>query len=356
MPRRLPVLDLVRSLSIVDVPPSSGFPRLGRAAFFAHSSFAHPHPLTLCRNVSSSSFPLRLGSRAFPSSFRRLPTPPSRAMTTSSASAAPHTNGTTEGQPSTANESTQTRSFPEPKVAKMSKEGVDEDRWSVESVLKNEKLSYLENTDSPIPFFHLLERLKTTHRAGWRRFGIDDCESISDHMYRMSLITMMAPASLTSKLDMAKCTRMALIHDMAEALVGDITPVDNVSKPEKSRREAETMDYICHKLLGKFSGGLNGQQVRAIWQEYEDSETLESKFVHDVDKVELISQMIEYERKHQGSIDLGEFTWVTKKILSAEVKGWSDELLLERLDMWKGFGKDPNWADGTKPESKPTVS
>ncbi|KAL5383349.1 hypothetical protein DPSP01_006035 [Paraphaeosphaeria sporulosa] len=276
-------------------------------------------------------------------------------MTASSASAAPHANGTTQGRSSTVNESTQTNGFHEPNAGKLSKEGEGEGPWSVESVLKNENLRYLENTDSPIPFFHLLERLKTTHRAGWRRFGIDDCESISDHMYRMSLITMMAPASLTSKLDMAKCTRMALIHDMAEALVGDITPVDNVSKPEKSRRESETMDYICHKLLGKFSGGLNGQQVRAIWQEYEDSETLESKFVHDVDKVELISQMVEYERKHQGSIDLGEFTWVTKKILSAEVKGWSDELLLERLEMWKGFGKDPNWADGTKPESKPTL-
>lgn len=223
-------------------------------------------------------------------------------------------------------------------------------------VLSEERLQYTESTNSPIPFFHLLERLKTTKRAGWRRFGIDNCESISDHMYRMSLITMMAPASLTSKLDMAKCTRMALIHDMAEALVGDITPVDNVSKAEKSRRESETMDYICTNLLGKFNGGLNGQQVRAIWQEYEDSETLESKFVHDVDKVELISQMVEYERKHQGEIDLGEFTWVTTKILSAEVKSWSDQLLRERLEIWKGFGKEPNWAEGTKPQDKSVVS
>lgn len=27
-------------------------------------------------------------------------------------------------------------------------------------------------TGSPLPFFHLLERLKTTPREGWRRFGI----------------------------------------------------------------------------------------------------------------------------------------------------------------------------------------
>ncbi|KAJ4360184.1 uncharacterized protein N0V89_000744 [Didymosphaeria variabile] len=280
-------------------------------------------------------------------------------MTTSSA--APQTNskanGTTEGRPRTADESTQTNGFSEPDAGKLNKEGMEnEDRWSVESVLSDEKLRYTENANSPIPFFHILERLKTTKRAGWRRFGIENCESISDHMYRMSLITMMAPASLTSKLDIAKCTRMALIHDMAESLVGDITPVDNVSKAEKSRRESETMDYICTNLLGRFNGGINGQQVRAIWQEYEDSETLESKFVHDVDKVELISQMVEYERKHKGEIDLGEFTWVTKKILSAEVKSWSDQLLWERLELWNALGKEPKWAEDTKPHPKPVGS
>jgi hypothetical protein len=30
-----------------------------------------------------------------------------------------------------------------------------------------------ENSTSPVPFFHLIERLKTTKREGWRRFGIN---------------------------------------------------------------------------------------------------------------------------------------------------------------------------------------
>jgi len=34
-----------------------------------------------------------------------------------------------------------------------------------------------------------------------------------------------------------RCIRMALVHDLSESLVGDITPYDNVSKEEKSRRE-----------------------------------------------------------------------------------------------------------------------
>ncbi|OAL48095.1 HD domain-containing protein [Pyrenochaeta sp. DS3sAY3a] len=209
---------------------------------------------------------------------------------------------------------------------------------------------YAEHTDSPIPFFHLLQRLKTTKRAGWRRFGIDHCESISDHMYRMSILTMMAPSSVSADLDILRCCRMALIHDMAESLVGDITPVDNVSKGEKSRRETETMDYICGNLLGKFNGGLNAKEVRQIWQEYEDSETRESLFVHDIDKIELLLQMVEYEREYKCEKDLGEFTWVSTKIQSSEVKEWARQVFLERQELWKAAGKTPTWWADTEPK------
>lgn len=170
-------------------------------------------------------------------------------------------------------------------------------------------------------------------------------------MYRMSILTLMAPSSISSKLDILKCCRMALIHDMAESLVGDITPVDNVSKEEKSRRESETMDYICTNLLGKFNGGLNGQELRQIWQEYEDSETDESHFVHDIDKIELLLQMVEYERTHQCEIDLGEFTWVATKIQSAEMKGWAEQVFRERQELWKNAGKTPTWSADTEPKA-----
>ncbi|KAF2475831.1 uncharacterized protein BDR25DRAFT_331560 [Lindgomyces ingoldianus] len=259
----------------------------------------------------------------------------------------------------TADDGTQTNGIPakcDPQASLLNMPKQEQKPWILEDELDKMAPRFAENTTSPIPFFHLLEQLKTTKRAGWQRFGLQHCESISDHMYRMSILSMLAPASLSSKLDLAKCTRMALIHDMAEAIVGDITPVDNVSKEEKSRREAETMDYICNRLLGKLNGGLNGREIRAIWQEYEDSETLESRFVHDIDKIELILQMVEYERTNKGAVDLGEFTWVATRIQCPEVKAWSDHVLWERLTLWEAFGKEPKWGgkDGlTKPKAKP---
>lgn len=48
------------------------------------------------------------------------------------------------------------------------------DPWTVEKVLDTIRTGRpAEGSSSPVPYFHILERLKTTKREGWRRFGID---------------------------------------------------------------------------------------------------------------------------------------------------------------------------------------
>lgn len=152
----------------------------------------------------------------------------------------------------------------------------------------------------------------------------------------MAVITMFPPKSLEGKLDIHRCTKMALLHDMAEGLVGDITPVDNISKPEKSRRESTTMEYFTKGILGGFNGGVNGEEIMKVWQEYEDDETLEAHYVHDIDKLELLLQMVEYERRHSKTLDLGEFSWVASRIVLPEFQEWSQKVLKEREEFWGG--------------------
>jgi len=218
--------------------------------------------------------------------------------------------------------------------------------WSPETVLSKLDHRPQTNSTSPVSFFHALERLKTTKREGWRRFNIVHGESIADHMYRMSIMTMVPPPSLATRLNIPHCTRMALIHDMAESLVGDITPMDGIPKTEKSRREELTMDYLCKSLLGNVQGGLPGEEIRKVWREYEDSETLESKYVHDIDKLELMLQMVDYERSYGGRVDIGEFTYVSTRIELPEMREWADQILAERNAFWASIGQTPS--DGAK--------
>ena len=46
------------------------------------------------------------------------------------------------------------------------------------------------------------------------------------------------------KLDESKMVKMAIIHDIAECIVGDITPFDNITEEDKHRRELDAMKHL----------------------------------------------------------------------------------------------------------------
>ncbi|KAG5052562.1 hypothetical protein AAZX31_02G194100 [Glycine max] len=179
------------------------------------------------------------------------------------------------------------------------------------------------SASSAIDFLSICHRLKATKRTGWVRKDVKNPESIADHMYRMSLMALIA--SDVPGVDRNKCIKMAIVHDIAEAIVGDITPLDGVSKAEKNQREQEALDHMC-KVLG---GGSTAKEIAELWMEYEANSSPEAKFVKDLDKVEMILQALEYEDE-QGK-DLDEFFQSTAGKFQTETgKAWASEIVSRR--------------------------
>ncbi|XP_042378157.1 5'-deoxynucleotidase HDDC2-like isoform X1 [Zingiber officinale] len=179
------------------------------------------------------------------------------------------------------------------------------------------------SASSAIDFLSLCHRLKTTERTGWVQRGVRKPESVADHMYRMGIMSLVFEDIPGINRD--RCVKMALVHDIAEAIVGDITPSDGVPKLEKSRREREALDYMC-KVLG---GGSRAKEIGELWMEYEDNSSPEAKLVKDFDKVEMILQALEYEDE-QG-IDLEEFFESTAGKFKTDVgKAWASEIVSRR--------------------------
>ena len=154
-------------------------------------------------------------------------------------------------------------------------------------------------------------------------------ESIADHSFRMAMMSMIAPSL---NLDQNRCVKMCLVHDLGETLVGDITPADGVPKAEKERREKLAINHITELL--KPLSIVVAKEIQELWDEFEHCETPESQFVQDIDKLELLSQMIEYEKR--GKINLQEFTYVKTKIRLPDTKRWAEQLLDEREKFWAG--------------------
>lgn len=175
--------------------------------------------------------------------------------------------------------------------------------------------------------FHIAEALKYQRRTGWVDRGIEDCESISDHLFR---ITFMSQFLKTPGLDISKCFSIALAHDVAEAIVGDITPTDvKINKTEKSYREKITIEYITDLI--KPYNEKAALKLKEDWNAYEYQTCLEAKYVKDLDKYEMLVQAMEYEKRHPG-VDLEEFWSALEVIKTDEVKGWAKELIQERED------------------------
>ncbi|GAB2219180.1 hypothetical protein Droror1_Dr00006811 [Drosera rotundifolia] len=176
---------------------------------------------------------------------------------------------------------------------------------------------------SAIDFLTLCHRLKTTKRAGWVKRGVESPESVADHMYRMGIMALVAPE--IPGVDRDKCIKMAIVHDIAEAIVGDITPEDGVSKSEKSRREQEALNHMCD-LLGE---GPRADEVSQLWMDYEVNSSPEAKIVKDFDKLEMILQALEYENGQEK--DLDEFFQSTAGKFQTELgKGWAAEIVSRR--------------------------
>lgn len=181
----------------------------------------------------------------------------------------------------------------------------------------------------PLAFFHILQTLKLQKRTGWLNNGIgkDTAESISDHMHRMSLMGLILK---NPDIDRHKCMLISLVHDVAESLVGDITPYDEkIDKDEKHLRELAAIEYICDEIVSRYNPAA-GQEIKDRWLDYEDQRCLEAIYAKDLDKFEMLVQCFEYEKLHKGEKNLQQFYGCVDQITTEEVQTWLQALLKER--------------------------
>ncbi|KAG1687652.1 hypothetical protein DVH05_004682 [Phytophthora capsici] len=177
---------------------------------------------------------------------------------------------------------------------------------------------------SAIEFLRLCGRLKTLKRTGWVNNNVALPESVADHMYRMGMCCMLLDDANDS-VNRSKCIKMAIVHDLAESLVGDITPHDGVAEEDKHRMEKEALDEICNTL----GDAPSAAEIRSLWSEYEAGATEEAKIVKDFDKFEMILQADDYERAQ--NIPLDDFFQSTKgKFRTPLVQSWVEELTTQR--------------------------
>ena len=121
--------------------------------------------------------------------------------------------------------------------------------------------------------------LKEIPRSGYQFLGAGK-ESVAEHSFSTAFIAYVM-SQLEPEVDALKLISMGLIHDLAEARVGDLNTV---------HKQYVTADET--KALEDATRGLAfGQNLKSLMQEYNEGLSTEARLAHDADQLALILEL-----------------------------------------------------------------
>lgn len=138
-----------------------------------------------------------------------------------------------------------------------------------------------------LDFLRAAERLKNVTRSAWTSEGRR--ESVAEHSWRLCLMAMVLRPGFP-EVDFARLLQMCLIHDLGEAIGGDVpAPVQarGLAAGAAPKAEQERRDLL--QLLEPLPEALRSE-ITALWDEYEAASTPEARLAKALDKLETILQ------------------------------------------------------------------
>jgi 5'-deoxynucleotidase YfbR-like HD superfamily hydrolase len=139
-----------------------------------------------------------------------------------------------------------------------------------------------DELEGVLTFLRSAERLKMVTRSGWTSTG--KAESVADHTWRLCLMAMLLYDRATG-VDLARLLKMCLIHDLGEAIGGDIPAP--AQKGEGAKADRERADLL--ELTGSLPPS-SRNDILELWDEYEAAASPEARLAKGLDKLETILQ------------------------------------------------------------------
>ena len=177
--------------------------------------------------------------------------------------------------------------------------------------------------------------LKLLPRAGWLQRGVAVAESVAEHTFGVAVLALLIGerAGIPSpdldfsdgkggggqpgtQIERGKLLAIALLHDLAEALLSDLPASARRLIGADAKRAAER-----RAIEELFADLPDRAQYLALWDEYAAGASAEARLVKELDRIEMLAQALAYERA--GSRTLAEF-W------DGAEHGWSEEFPLVR--------------------------
>jgi len=133
-----------------------------------------------------------------------------------------------------------------------------------------------------LQFLQAAEQLKNVYRTSWTSDG--QPESTASHTWRLCLMVVVLGQYLPD-VDIGKLLKMCIIHDLGEAIGGDIPAIHQAANAPKSLQEREDLLHLLDPLPDSIR-----QEIIGLWDEYDQAATLEARVARALDKLETLIQ------------------------------------------------------------------
>jgi len=174
-----------------------------------------------------------------------------------------------------------------------------------------------EATSQLSALFAVLGELKQIKRTGWLDRGLPpaETETVAEHSLLTALIGWIS-ASTIPGLDADKVLKLALVHDLTEAIFGDSPPYDredvplddpealraffsvrHLRTPENAAAKRAAEEEAAREMLALMPDPIRSE-IAALWQEYDEQATAEARYVKQVDRLEAFLQARAYAPTH----------------------------------------------------------
>jgi putative hydrolases of HD superfamily len=143
--------------------------------------------------------------------------------------------------------------------------------------------------------FNILTRLP---RTGFLMRGVDDPESVGEHIFLASLLaTLLLPELRRDGYDVdgEKLISMVLLHEAGEILLGDIPAPAAIffGKAGKSQAELDAGQAVLR----------NTPEAAEIAREFEEGKTLEARIARGLDKLQMMIRVLIYVSEGKGNLE-----------------------------------------------------
>ena len=179
----------------------------------------------------------------------------------------------------------------------------------------------IKNLQNKLKFIELIDEMKNIERAirlkNWRE------ETNAEHSFHIAMMVIVFIEDFP-ELDSLKCIKMALFHDLVEIFAWDTVIFDEKMEKTKKQRELRAIWQLEEVLWKK-----DFKNIKVLIEEYEDRGSLEAEFVHQIDKIQPIIQIV-----MEGGSSWHEYKIDKDKLMSKKYSQINDKFGLMKLLDW----------------------